>query len=374
MNIFTATDESSWDEFLVSQPYRPFLQTWTMGEVYRAIGQEPVRLMVMDGNTVRGICFGHVVPAKRGRHLSIPYGPILDHCDNWDSEAGMIALLDELKRVARQHKCSFIRMSPFLPAVAAAKAGWPPLKSKPSPLHLLAEHLWYLPLTTSDSWISPFHHSTISPLSSDDIFKTLRSTHRNLIRRAQKEGVAIRPSTDPNKDIEHFLRLHDETRKRHGFTAYTDSFFRAQVELFALRGEATLYLAQYQEQIIAASVHMHIAGETSYHHGASTHAFSKIPASYLLQWTAIEDAIKRGDHVYNFWGIAPMKPQTENDDALSPKSSVLSPNHPFAGVTLFKTGFPGKLLELTHCRDIPLSASYHLTRGFELLRKWRRGF
>ncbi len=363
MDIHPATDAHRWDSFLASQPYRPFLQSWTMGEVYRAIKQEPVRLEATENGQTVGIAFGHVVPARRGRHLSIPYGPLVSKPE------ALQPLMEELKRTAKEHNCSFIRMSPFLPVATAVREGWPPSGALTSPLHLLAEHLWYLPLTESDVWASLSGHSTIQPSVSanpDELFKHFRATHRNLIRRAQKEGVTVEPSTKPNQDIEHFLTLHEETRKRHGFTPYSDSFFRAQLELFAARGEATLYLARYQNQIISASIHMHIAGETSYHHGASTHAFSKIPSSYLLQWTAIQDALKRGDHVYNFWGIAPLK---EGDG-----TPQFGKHHPFAGVTLFKTGFSGKLLELAHCVDVPLGASYHLTRGFEYIRKWKRGF
>ena len=32
MTISQATNQSEWDAFLLSQPYRPFLQSWTMGE------------------------------------------------------------------------------------------------------------------------------------------------------------------------------------------------------------------------------------------------------------------------------------------------------------------------------------------------------
>jgi lipid II:glycine glycyltransferase (peptidoglycan interpeptide bridge formation enzyme) len=113
---------------------------------------------------------------------------------------------------------------------------------------------------------------------------------------------------------------------------------------------------------------MHLGGETSYHHGASSFAHHKIPASYLLQWTAIRDALARGDSVYNFWGIAPMVTSPEG------QQTIENPRHPFAGVTLFKTGFGGTLLNLQHCIDLPLSATYHLTRAFEHARKWKRGF
>lgn len=146
-----------------------------------------------------------------------------------------------------------------------------------------------------------------------------------------------------------------------------------------------LYLALYQGKTIAASIHMHLGGETSYHHGASAEKYKKIPASYLLQWTAIRDALKRGDHVYNFWGIAPTRhessdvsfEQKEQHPGLTTQVSQLkshNSHHPFAGVTLFKTGFGGHVLHLVHCFDLPLSPLYRLTRTFEQIRKWRRGF
>ncbi len=375
MNVTHATNQREWDEFLQSQQFRPFLQSWTMGEVYRRIGQEPIRLMVKEGDAVRGICFAHVVPARRGRHLSVPYGPVCElKIDPSFGSGGKLKipvldlLMDELKKIARERDCSFIRMSPFWPKNGETNSLLRSFNIKNSPLHLLAEHLWYLPLTAHDSWadlpLTP--PPTQTPKFEEDLFKSMRSTTRNLIRRAEKEGVIVTASADPVADLHHFLTLHDETRKRHGFTPYTNAFFRAQVEEFAKSGNVILYLARYQNEVIASSIHMHFGGETSYHHGASTHRFSKIPASYLLQWTAIRDALRRGDHVYNFWGIAPPNP--------NPTPNPTPSRHPFAGVTLFKTGFGGHLLELTHCVDLPLSKKYYLTRGFEIVRKWRRGF
>lgn len=407
MDIAPATDARAWDSFLTRQRFSPFLQSWTMGEVYRSLGQEPVRLEMREGNDIVGICFGHVVPARRGRHVSVPYGPVF--ADSFQlSGSSFQELVGALKDVSTAHHCSFIRMSPFLPAEAAVKAGWPPDQSLRSPLHLLGEHVWYLSLRTIDLWSGgqfpslqnnsphPLDSNSPHPLapspgggggtggggwspktggggwdkkegaprSEDDLFKAMRATTRNLIRRAQKEGVTVTASTEPMKDLDHFLRLHDETRKRHGFTPYTDEFFRSQLEHFASRGDATLYLAWYKSEVIASSIHMHVGGETSYHHGASTHRYSKIPASYVLQWTAIRDALKRGDSIYSFWGIAP----------INQEGQVIDKTHPFAGVTLFKTGFGGRLLNLVHCFDIPISKKYYVTRAFEFVRKWRRGF
>ena len=343
MMIQEAHDAGQWDAFLNAQVFSPFLQSWTMGEVYRETNQIPIRLEAREGKEIVGICQGIIVPARRGKHIAIPYGPVVSAPD------AKKPLLDELSKHAQSEGCSFLRVSPFW----KKDAGTLP-SSLPSPLHLLAEHIWYLPLTEKDTWTGQTGHSW----TEEGILKNMRKNTRNLIRRAEKEGVVIERSTDPLKDLPHFIALHDETQKRHGFTPYTNTFFEAQVRLFSQRNECTLYLARYNKEVIASSIHMHTGGETSYHHGASTHKYNKIPASYLLQWTAIQDAIARGDSIYSFWGIAPEGVR----------------KHPFAGVTLFKRGFGGSLLELTHCQDLPLHAKYRVTRAFEYLRKWKRGF
>ncbi|MBI1934765.1 peptidoglycan bridge formation glycyltransferase FemA/FemB family protein, partial [Candidatus Peregrinibacteria bacterium] len=350
---------------------------------------------------------------------SIPYGPVVSfQVSGVRCQKILHLLMAELQRIGKDAGCAFIRMSPFFP-----KEGFrfqvSGFRFRQSPLHLLAEHLWYLPLVEPDPWEEPppptpppcgGEGSSPSPgrrgrglggggntRTAEEIFKNMRATNRNLIRRAEKEGVAITTSDDPLRDLPLFLALHEETRKRHGFTPYTDAFFHAQVKHFSSPNtynltpktspRCTLYLANYKGEVIAASIHMHFAGETSYHHGASSQKYRNISASYLLQWHAIQDALQRGDHVYNFWGIAPLPcnrqgifPQGDKGISRDPLGCFscgkipYPARHPFAGVTTFKTGFGGKPLSLVHCMDLPLSPMYYLTQAFEMLRKWRRGF
>jgi lipid II:glycine glycyltransferase (peptidoglycan interpeptide bridge formation enzyme) len=349
----TAGDPVSWDNFLKERRFAPFLQCWTMGEVYRDVGQEPVRLEVRQSDgSIAGICFAHVVNARRGKHLSVPYGPVSD-------DSGALDLLfGELLKRGQDLGCAFVRVSPFWPETSALREKLKEFKAKPSPLHLLAEHLWYLPLRLPDPWQRAQDGEPTEPRTEDELFAGMRSTARNLVRRAERDGVTITRSQSPVSDLPLFLALHDETRKRHGFTPYSNAFFHAQVSQFAPKKDVILYLAHYQGEVIAASIHMRFGGETSYHHGASTQKFRNIPASYLLQWTAITDALKRGDRVYNFWGV-------------SPEGTT---KHPFAGVRTFKTAFGGTMLPLVHCVDFPISSRYLVTRAIETVRKWKRGF
>lgn len=357
MQVHEARHHQEWDGFLARQRFRPFLQSWTMGEVHRELGEQPVRLEVRrdDSDAIIALCLGIIVPARRGHHIAVQYGPIFDHQLAPEETMECTALLHgKLAQRAQEHQCSFLRISPFVSAQNPLILSG----SRQSPMHLLGEHLWYVPLRTQDRWAGEPEHETSQPLSEDILLAAMRKTTRNLIRRAEKEGVTISATEDAARDVETFIALHDETRKRHHFTPYRNDYFRTQVRHFAPRGECSVYLARHEGRVIAASIHMHAFGETSYHHGASI--AGKIPASYLLQWTAMRDALHRGDDIYNFWGIAP------------PDASAK--HHPFAGVTTFKTGFGGLLLSLQHCTDVPLTRSYWVTRCFEYMRKWKRGF
>ena|SRR5581483_277619 len=120
MSVQLATDQASWERFLQAQRFSPFLQSWTMGEVYRDIGQEPVRLELRENGSIVGICQAIVVPARRGKHLMVQYGPMVRDRGSEIRDQ----LLDTLKDAARDHGCSFIRISPFLPESMAHDAGW----------------------------------------------------------------------------------------------------------------------------------------------------------------------------------------------------------------------------------------------------------
>ncbi len=362
MHVIPSTDEAQWEAFLLSQPCSPFLQSFAMGEVYRRCGDPPVRLELRDGGRIVGVCQAVVVSAKRGRHLSVPYGPVIGEFQDPNpkiQEEALGPLVEELRRIAAEHSCSFIRLSPFWPVgdqtTTERLALLRDLGFRPSPLHLLAEHVWILDLQGRHE---------------EGLLMTMRATTRNLIRRAEREGVVVAASQKPQRDFTHFWRLHQETVTRHGFTPYPEAFLRSELDVLGARGQASLYLARYNDEVIAASIHIHYDGQTSYHHGASSSRHEKIPGSYLLQWAAIKDALHRGDRIYNFWGVAPLT--TDSLPATSYK--LQARRHPFAGVTMFKTGFGGRLLQLPHCMDLPLTRTYVLTWGVETLRRVRRGF
>lgn len=333
-----------WEKFLLEFPRPPFLQSWTMRAIHEAVGESSITIGIKEKGTLIGVAFVVVVRAKRGHFFYLPYGPVFQ-MHKWQH---LLELTPYLFQKAREMHIDFIRSSPFIidekdNRALYYRAGW-----RRAPLHMLAEHVWWLDITPEE----------------DVLLKGMRKTMRNLIRRAQRDGVTIRMSRYL-EDVEHFIQIHKSTVERHGFVPYKDEFFRAQFREFVKQDQAVMFLAEYQGRVIAAAMILFYGNMASYHHGASLSEYQKIPASYLLQWEAIREARRRGCEAYNFWGIVP-----EN----KMRSRFRKRPHPFAGVTTFKTGFGGERIDLLPCHDYPIRSKYYITRCIEIVRRIRRGF
>lgn len=343
----TVTQEltkDQWERFLIEQNTPPFLQSWNMRAMHERLGEDTIPFALVDGDTVLGVAMAMDVAARRGHYLYLPYGPVMTEAGWKQFDTLTHALVEE----GRKRGADFLRSSPFIelnqPNVDLyASAGW-----RRAPIHMLAEHIWWLDIAPDE----------------DTLMKNFRKTMRNLIRRAGRDGVTIRTSRDI-ADVDVYINIHKDTVVRHGFTPYTDSYFRSQVEAFLEDDQVLIFVAEYEGKPIAASIIMFYGDMASYHHGASLSAYRKVPASYLMQWEAICEAKRRGCTKYNFWGVVP------DNKLVSP---IRKKPHPFAGVTKFKTGFGGDLHNLLPCQDYPLTAKYQATRLFETVRKYRRGF
>ena len=128
MQVERANDPKAWDTFLVGQQYRPFLQSWTMGDVYRDCGQEPIRLVAKESDQIMGICQAIFVPARRGKHLAVSYGPIVTN------QHAAEEILKSLREEAIARDCAFLRISPFTTPYAPLTIH----HARPSPLLTLS--------------------------------------------------------------------------------------------------------------------------------------------------------------------------------------------------------------------------------------------
>ncbi len=111
-------------------------------------------------------------------------------------------------------------------------------------------------------------------------------------------------------------------------TQVQDDKYQVQRDKQNLR--AKLYLAEYDNKIIAANIVLHFGDLAVYLHGASSSEYRNIMAPYLLQWRQIMDAKKIGCEKYDFWGVSSGTECPRRGHSVS-----------WGGITKFKKGFGG---------------------------------
>lgn len=335
MNIQPLTNKDQYENYYQSVPLtqKTFISSWNWGEFNEKMDQKVWRLGVFDATKLVGVAQAIKVKARRGTFLLVPHSPHLTNWQNWP------VLLGELVSLARQEKCLFLRVLPYLPRTTQSRALFSSTGFIPSPIHTHAERTWNLDLSPT----------------TDQLLQNMRKTTRYCINYARRQQVTISQSTDPSA-IQHYLELQQQTVQRHHFTPFSKHYLTTEMTTFTKDKQAVLFLAHFQSEIIAAALVIFWQGCSYYHQGASSLKYPKLQAPYLLQWEAILESKKRGNTLHNFWGIA------ESAD----------PRHPWAGVTLFKQGFGGTDYTILHSQDLPLSPLYWPIFGFETLRRLKR--
>lgn len=334
------TNPQVWNDFILRQNPNTFLQTWEWGQVQHKSGSPIKYLAIYQNEKQVGAALTILVPAKRGQHYLIPHGPLLQDTANHD--ICFVELIDHLKQQARAERACAIRIAPLMLVNDNALAFFHHHHFRPAPLHVHAELTWVLDITPPP----------------ETILSGMRKTTRHAIRRAERAGITTEIIVEPTHAIERFWPLYEQTQQRHGFVVWSRKVIQYQLEEFSATNRIFTIVARYNNKDVAAAILPHVGSTTFYYHGASVKMPSSVPATQYLQWQAMHEAKKRGATRYNFWGIAP-------DD---------TPNHPFAGITIFKKGFGGYAQNYLHAQDYPLSWKYLGLWGIDSWRKIRRGF
>lgn len=333
------TDKDTWETFIAQSGYHTsFFQSWSWGEFEKSLGRNINRIGFYENEDLVAIAQIVEIKAKRGKFLHIRNGPVA----NWIDKKSVGELLKELKNIGVEKRVDFVRLSPHVKYTDYDPIFWKNYGLVKNQMHDVdAEITWVLDLTQD----------------LEDILKGMRKNTRYYIRKAEKDGVKITTSKNLD-DLEKFYKVYEDTVKRQAWNAYNFDYLRKEFEVFSREGNITIYFAEYDGKIIAASLFIYYQGEVFYHHSGSLTEYQKIPASYLLQWKSIQDSKQKGMKKYNFFGIA-------RDD---------NPKHPWAGLTFFKKGFGGREQRWMHAHDIPVTFKYWLTYFYEFYERQKRGY
>lgn len=330
---------SDWQRAAELYPQANFLQSPAWGEMNHLIGHKVI--VEYNVNDEQGEpsaaphfwCQMIVKNAKRGRYLEVPGGPLLD----WDDTATKKLVFQKIRAVAKREKCVFVRLRPQLPVGELAKLDG--LGLRKAPMHLHAEHTVMIDLSKSE----------------DELLASMRRQTRYEVRRASKLGITVRWSND-EAIFREFQAVQAETAKRRHFVPPDLKTLLAEREAFGK--QARVYVAETAEgERIAYGLILVEGAEAEYFEAASTELNYKLPGAYALQWQVIRDLKKLGVKRYNLWGIAPPGQK----------------HHRYAGVTTFKTGFGGEIVEFVPAQDLVVKhLRYLFNLTVETIRKKKR--
>ena len=321
---------TDWDKIVKKYPEANFLQSPKYQKMNEVLGCK----VFAEDFEGKAYVLMIVRDAKRGRYLEIPCGPLVD----WQDKKMVEQMFTKIIEVAQKERCVFVRMRPQLKAEANNLKILEKMGLEKSPMHLAAEHTVMIDLKKSE----------------EDLLAEMRRQTRYEVRRADKLGIKV--AKNNNKAIfEEFHAVQVETAKRQNFVPPSLEVLLAEKEAFG--DDITIYKAISENKPVAYGLIIKSGVEADYYEAASTELNRKLPGAYALLWQAMKDLKAEGYERFNLWGIAPAG----------------QPNHRYAGVTTFKTGFGGEILEFVPAHDLVISKIKYLKNlTVETIRKKRR--
>jgi len=309
-----------WNKFVAenSSP-SSFLQSWQWGKFKNKTQNVLRRYAIYDSEELVAVAQFLKVGLPGGKfYLNCQRGPVWRQqtTNNKQQTTEILNLLvEEIKKTAKKEKIVFVRIAPPYDEnyeLRIMNYGF----QKPQILvHLKEpENTLLVDLTKTE----------------EEILAGMHQKTRYNIKLAEKKGVKIRSwkPEDGSREVEEFYKLLQETAKRDGINIFGKAYYKNLVEFFSQNKEGglegQLFLAEFENKILAAIFVIGFGDSATYFYGASGNEARELMPNYLLQWTAIKWAKENGYKYYDFWGI----------EAEGTKN--------WEGISRFKRGFAGE--------------------------------
>jgi len=340
VHLTSDINESDWTSFVAASPWGHVLQSSQWGQLKERFGWQVERLAVENqGQWLAGaqVLFRPLGPKTIAY---VPKGPITD----WADAEATQALLEAMHHLCRQRRAILLKIEPDV-------------AKNPT----LAQRLTGLGFRASPQTIQP-RCTILLDLTPDPetILARMKSKTRYNIRLAARKGVTVREGTA--EDLPGFYRLMRTTGERDGFGIHGDSYYESAYQLFVPQGLAKLFLATFEDQVLAGIMAFAFGQRAWYMYGASSDEHRNLMPNYLLQWEAIQWAKEHGCLTYDLWGIP------DEEEAVL-ESEFLKRSGGLWGVYRFKRGFGGQVVHYLGAYDYVYSPL--LYRLYNKLATWR---
>jgi CelD/BcsL family acetyltransferase involved in cellulose biosynthesis len=153
------------------------------------------------------------------------------------------------------------------------------------------------PLAAHDVQLQERAIRHVLPLTTDseELLQSVCSHHvRRNVRKAIREGVAVRTAETESDLVDVFYRLHLMTRRRLGVPVQPRQYFRLLWRLVIEPGLGRLLLAYRGTDAIGGMIALAWNGTAIYKYGAWDERARELRPNHLLLWNAIQYAIEEG--------------------------------------------------------------------------------
>ena len=271
-----------------------------------------------------------------------PGGPLLDYED--------AALVDfffkNLRRYAKSHNGWLLHIEPYYELIQRDRSG-EIVKGGFDHTGALRNlrNAGLTPCVTSDEPKYAFVLD-LNKRTPEQLFKQFKQNTRNLIHRAEKNGVKIRELNREELGI--FKQITESTSHRRNFQDKPLSYYEQMYDLFHSKGQVKFMVAEAPVAPISVAMFMLYGNEITYLFSGSDEKYMKeYNAQYLIQWHMIEYAAKHKFKRYNFYGLEALPNESKQG----------------YGIYTFKKGFAsdnqGHVTELLGAHEAPISTTFY---------------
>ena len=299
MRLLEEKDKELYKKFLESHDRCNFQQSLEWGEVKTSWKKEVILSENSDGSIRGSLCvwirkiplFGNIMYSARG--------PV---CNLYNEEV-IQDIVDGANQLAKKYNAFVLRVEPDV------------LKSDEKFREIIIQKGFKIKDDSKDfkDEIQPrfVFQLNIKGKTEDEIFKEFHSI---------KEGT--------RDDLKDFHKIMIETGARDNFIIRPLEYFERMYDCLGPE-HMKLLMAYHNDEPIAGIIPIMYGNKVWYLYGASSNRHRNLMPNYLLQWTMIQEAIKRGADMYDFRGV----------------SGVVDESHPQYGLYRFKKGFNADFIE-----------------------------
>lgn len=324
-----------WNEFVARWPDFELMQSYEWGAYKETLGWQVTRLVVeQNGQWVAGVqMLIKPLPLSLTSLVYVPRGPLLF----WNDEAVTKTLLEAMHTVARRHRAISLKIEP-------------PLRFTPDMQQPLQACGFQRSQFTNQPQCSMLIDLTPDL---DTILANMHKTTRYNIRYSAKQGVVVREATET--DFDAFYHLMEITSRRAGFPARSKTYYLQEWDTFAPLGRLKLFVATYQDEVLAVRMPAAMGSKAATFHSASSDAHRNLKPNELLMWESLKWAKSQGCTVYDVWGI----PNEVGEHLCEGKPLPEKQEGGLWGVYNFKRGFGGQVVYYVGAYDYVYSKPLH---------------